>query len=272
MKTYLKPIIYTLVFALILIYPVKVLAAKETKSIPLHFFAVHCEPTTAFNRMFETLCSFVQLADTYKIKLTIEFTPQWANMILSDKQKLSRLRSWQNNGHEIAGHHHPATHKYTWDGYSDDKNKFNDPRFKGTMQDYADILNRLAYPLKINTLGNPDINDWVQGVPYRTEGFVANNAVSAPVKSIIKGTTVYTLGYGFLGGKINLVKLKKIYNAFKGDQVFGVVTHVFNFDENPGVIEEWFKFISENDPQGKNNLTVSQIMNNKLKRRIDAEN
>ncbi len=225
-----------------------------------HFFAVHCEPTTANLRMFDALSRMVRIADAYSVKLTIEFTPQWAEMILKDKEKLTLVRSWQKSGHEIGAHHHPVQHKGTWDGYTSRKDMVNDGRYRGTMDDFIEILNKLASPEKIRTLGSPDEDDWVRGIPYRTEGFETGGAASLPARMMLNETTVYDLGYGYLGNRQRLTVLKNKYRATRQDQVFGVVTHVFNYLENPKLIEAWFKFLKEQDTTGRRNKTVSAIM------------
>ena len=225
-----------------------------------HFFAVHCEPTTANPRMFNALSRMVGLADTYLVKLTIEFTPQWAEMILKDKEKLALVRSWQKSGHEIGAHHHPVQHKGTWDGYTSRKDVIGDARYRGTMDDFINMLNELVYPEKIRTLGSPDEDDWVRGVPYRTEGFEAGGAASLPTRMILNETTVHDLGYGYLGNRQRLMVLKNKYRAVRQGQAFGVVTHTFNYLEEPKLIEAWFKFIKEQDPSGRRNYTVSEIM------------
>ncbi len=232
----------------------------QENNLPLHFFAVHCEPPTANARMFSGLTRMVQLADASSIKLTIEFTPQWAEMIFQDKTKLALVRSWRESGHEIGAHHHPVQHRGTWDGYTSRKDMVGDVRYRGTMDDFIKVINKLVYPEKIKTLGSPDEADWVKGVPYRTEGFEAGGAVSVPVRLTLNGTTVYDLGYGYLGNKQRLMLLKSKYRTARQNQVFGVVTHAFNYLEDPQLIKAWFEFIKQQDPEGKRNRTVSEIM------------
>jgi len=87
------------------------------------FFAVHCEPLPpdkrVFDTAFEALRKTVRLAERYRVKITFEFTAQWAEMILADKQKLPTLRQWEKDGHEIGAHHHPIWVHTVWDGYTD---------------------------------------------------------------------------------------------------------------------------------------------------------
>ncbi len=243
----------------VLVFSKSSVLAQED-GLPLHFFTVHCEPPTAKNRFFAALTRMVQLADDYSIKLTIELTPQWAEMIIQDKTKLALVQSWRESGHEIGAHHHPVQHRGTWDGYTSRKDMAGDTRYRGTMDDFIKVLNELVYPEKIKTLGSPDEADWVRGVPYRTEGTEAGGAVGIPVRLTLNGTTVYDIGYGYLGNKQRLMLLKNKYRTARQDQVFGVVTHAFNYLEDPQLIKAWFEFIKQQDPEGKRNRTVSEIM------------
>ena len=74
--------------------------------LPRSCFVVHCEPTNADEAMFRELTDLVALAGLFEIPLTIDFTAQWAEMVLADTDKLVIVSSWLAAGHEISGHHH----------------------------------------------------------------------------------------------------------------------------------------------------------------------
>lgn len=86
--------------------------------LPVSFFAIHFEPRSATNSTFEYLKDLIADADQYRIKLTLQFTPSWAKLILNDPVKIEHLRKWQENGHEVAAHHHGAHHGLDADGYT----------------------------------------------------------------------------------------------------------------------------------------------------------
>ena len=290
---------------------------KPSTATPDSFFVVHCEPPNANDLMFKSLVELVQMADKYNVKLTLQFTPQWAEMILSDKQELNLLRQWQRNGHEVAAQHHGPSVYIPWDGYTNKDNwrvwrdKAHEEtrrmriqtaqeqkrmvkgeilgfqgwkeKYLGAMDDYVTLLNKLASPETVKTATMTDKDtDWPPEIPYSTDGFDPEEAVSRP--ELVNASRhsrphvgqlytrkVYELGMGFLGDPIRLNKLKEEYLSVKEGEVFGVVTHEFNFARTPEIVEEWFKFLKEQDPEGKHNKTVSMIMEDFLQGSL-AEN
>jgi hypothetical protein len=59
----------------------------------------------------------VQRADSYKMKLTLMFSAQFADHILESPERTAEVRQWKASGHEIAAHHHSIFHG-NWDGYT----------------------------------------------------------------------------------------------------------------------------------------------------------
>ncbi|MBI3693509.1 MAG: hypothetical protein HY238_01530 [Acidobacteria bacterium] len=247
------------------------------------FFALHLEPTTANDTLFAAVVRLVELAERYKVKVTFEFTPQWAEMILADEKKLALLRKWQKNGHEVGAQHHPMFHPGGWDGYTDvDPKELKDTRidavgrsrprekYLGTMSDFMRLLNRLAAPERVVTgaFGRPPT--WSQvparlefprGVFYETEGI---HEPPRPPRLI--GRQHWELPMFFVGNDAMVLELSQMYEETKemeGD-IVGFITHEFNFQGAPDVIERWFKFLQSKDPEGKHNKTVSQIMKERL--------
>lgn len=92
--------------------------AGEPASV-LHFIAVHCDPGAEFPGEFVNLESMVATASEAGIRLTLMFTPQWADFFQGDPSRSAKLSEWSAKGHEIAMHHHSVYHPGTWDGYSD---------------------------------------------------------------------------------------------------------------------------------------------------------
>jgi hypothetical protein len=56
--------------------------------------------------LFETAKKLVQKADDYGFHLTLAFNPQWAEYILLDSSRINIIKQWQEQGHEVAFHHH----------------------------------------------------------------------------------------------------------------------------------------------------------------------
>ena len=74
--------------------------------------------------LFDTAKKLVQKANDYGFRLTLAFNPQWAEYVLLDNTKVNLVKQWQENGHEVAFHHHSVNHP-DWNGYSNDPNAIN---------------------------------------------------------------------------------------------------------------------------------------------------
>jgi len=216
---------------------------------------IHCEPHNI--HLFPTLIRLVNLADSMGIPLTIQFTPQWAISILPDPAKLDTVRNWQKRGHEIGAHHHGIEAGNGWDGYTDHPpNEFPNPsKFNGRMDDFMMLLNQVGGDSLILSATIGDDFDWPVGIPYRTNGHLISHAISQPTTEILNSQTVYTLG---ITGVTHMARtdsaITHYASATTGD-VFGAVTHVYNFDENETFLRKWWNFI-----QSKDCKTHRQIM------------
>lgn len=129
----------------------------ETKGdMPYYFIAIHNEPIhgspnqqEAIAQSYQILKEMVKKADEYNIKLTLMFTPQWADYISESSERMAELELWKKQGHEIAAHHHGLYHG-NWDGYTDyTKEEAETQRMKqgkappeeylGTFNDYISV-------------------------------------------------------------------------------------------------------------------------------------
>lgn len=239
--------------------------------LPASVFVVHCEPTNANQHMWIKLVELVDLADSYHVPLSIDFPAQWAEMVLDDHFKQKVVEGWLENGHEIGGHHHAywATKErsYTWDGYTNTPTKEIDPKdqknYLGTMDDYMELLNALPGERTsgaMGTTGSPqDKQDWPCQLLYGTTGYALEDAVSQPQETTIGNCRITQIGHTLIvpqeGGA-----LAELYANTVPDSIFGVVGHVFNYDEFPTAFEEWFKFLHEQDPSGERRSTVTALL------------
>lgn len=227
----------TFVSAVILVWQATSFAQKnriegEDSMGPSSFIVVHVEPRSAEEESFAKVAEMVRIANQNRAKLTIELVPQWADMILADPAKLEQVRSWKTQGHEIGAHHHGPLHAWDWDGYTDltesewskwreEKHaglreraaRLNDltvvpyvereERYRGTMKDYVEAMNRLVAPetIRCACMGPDANNDWPAEIPYSTEGIVIrpdgsysieeSPANSRPQERVYNGHTVY---------------------------------------------------------------------------------
>ncbi len=233
---------------------------------PLHsFFVIHCDPGYATPIYWNTLTKMIDSANYYNVPLTLEFSPQWVNMILSDQNKITRVRSWQQAGHEVAGHHHGIYH-CMWDSltnYPIDSIEANQPVYtqdangnwvancdsgilKSPMQPFFDSLDVIAGDSLLLTWGASDEHPEVDLYPdllYRTtggrdsaaQGFSNPYTETYGPTTLSNGTygpyTVCLINYFFIDDNTSLTEMQNKYNdlSFSSQyKVAGVVTHVFN--------------------------------------------
>jgi len=225
---------------LILLFPVMALGAG-----PDTFFAVHCEPTHV--SQYDALVRMVMLAYSFDARLTIEFTPQWADTILATQALLAQVRGWQAAGHEIAAHHHSLSYKTGWDGYTNHPEAdilFPDMH-RGDMQDFFDLICLLAGDSLLLTgcITDP-IVDWPLGLPYRTDGHMVAGALTQPQSLILNGQPVTSLGFGLINSPARVDSAKALFLTGTDDDILGVILHESNFDEDPRNMRNWLKFLS----------------------------
>jgi len=200
------------------------------------------------------------LADKYNHKLTLEFNPNWATYILQDSSKLNLLRSWEQNGHEIALHHHGPTHP-DWNGYTNREDKKSDPKYKGTIEDMMKLINQLPASGKVLTAGATDeTTDWAQGVIYDTNGGTSkNDLLSTPQIVSWNGFQVTQLKYRMYAVGIptdaDLNEIESAYSSAKNGEIIGIVFHVHDYDKRKSEITALFESLKNN------NLKVKAVKN-----------
>jgi len=228
----------------------------------------------------------VKKANEYNIKLTLMFSPQWADYIVKDPERLSEVKRWEEEGHEIAAHHHSIYHG-NWDGYtnySEDVAKKERIKRKGFSEDYFGTLEDLISKLKMI---NPDIHSGCMNdekdknclpdeIIYDTCSGFANfgevirlGDASDPKKGINEFVLV---------GKVNGIERKwlahyqittrqreklaeDVFNSLDSG-VYGVVTHSVESQA-----EYFYKFLDSlhsKDETGKYSKTLSQIIDEKI--------
>jgi len=253
--------------------------AQDKKFVPFTFFCVHCEPTGATEERWSAAVEFFDIALTYNVKLTIQFSPQYAEMILKDKKKIEKVWEWKRAGHEISSHHHGPSHGFTWDGYSNKTQEqiqaarersfrgqgqmFRFP-FRGGMDEFIKPLNELIYPDRILSMcGTDEDTDIPPGILYLVNGIRPEDARDVLRVREFNGREIYSLSIALLTGQFeeNMVKrLAEEREKAKPGEVIGVVTHVFNFIRDREKIIEWMKFLYKNNPEGIYNKTVSELI------------
>jgi len=239
-------------------------------AMPTSVFVVHCEPTRANAMMWLGLVDLVAQADTYNVPLSIDFTPQWASMILEDADKLDALQNWIAAGHEIGCHHHgywgTKERGSTWDGYTNTPVGELDPgdqtRFLGTMDDYMTLLNTLPGERLSGCMGGShsgDDIDYPCQLRYATVGYALDDVVTTPLEIERNGCDVIEIGHGLIASQ-DRGALRALYETTDDEAIFGVNGHVYNFAAFPQAFIEWFRFLHTLDPEGSARRTVSSAI------------
>ncbi len=232
---------------------------------PETFFTVQCEPHTTSE--YPRLVDLVDLANRYGILLTIQFAPQWAEMIMADSSKIAQIRTWQEQGHEIGAHHHGIYHPI-WDGFTNYPQatitsagkKLSD--FKGNMDVFRSLVEPLGGDSLMLTLSGPGPTDpdssvdWQPDFIYRTGGGRQPAAGFSSPRVIGMGNyEACQVDHFFLENQTSVNMMKGKYDNTAEKDVVGVVTHVFNFAADSNYVIDWFNFV-----QGTNRKTARQII------------
>ncbi len=265
---------------------------EGSKQIPYYFIAVHNEPCCAGERYYNALKQLVEYANNYNMKLTLMFSPQWADFILSDPKRKAEFEEWKKQGHEIAAHHHSIYHPGSWDGYSylpeDEAIKIRqeyyeenygnyppprEPPYLGNVSDFIAALKKLNPDMKSGCMNDeidknvfPDeiIYDTCSG--YTTYGEPVKDQAGGGRNEFILSGTVNGIERKWISHKkvTNNAEEKaseKLFNSINSG-VYGAVTHS-NPDQATDMMR-FMDFIHEKDPTGEKSRTVSEIINQKL--------
>ena len=225
------------------------------------FITYHMEVANMqrINQLWPLFEQLVALADEYDVKLTIQFAPQWATYVYS-RDLLETVYSWEQNGHEIALHHHGPTHKY-FDGYTNQPDiirtdgwYIQDIPFAGDMADFMDLFAPLS-PHQIVTAGMSDESiDWPGGsvLYFATDSGDSpskDDLLSTPVEVIHNGYTVieiYNSGYAIdhLGGEaVSLVDVEQALHSATSDQIMGLVLNDNTIEAHFDEVEPLFRLL-----------------------------
>ena len=257
-------------------------ADAQTQTPPYYFVAIHCEPTgeDEIARNFVVLREMVAYADAYNVKLTIMFTPQWADYVSADPDRLAEVQGWMENGHEIAAHHHSIYHG-TWDGYTDFpqevvREQVRKPRpYLGTLDDYIAALRRVNPDIQAGCVNDEqDKRVMPDAIIYDTCSGFSNagapgerNGDNTPEKGVNRFVTV---------GTVNGIQRKWLthYQVYHQPQAaframmsmdggaYGVVTHAAAGQDAP--LYAFLDAVHEVDPEGALSRTVSAIIEEAL--------
>lgn len=247
----------TIIFVFIVLFSFQSVIAQPTQC----FTAIHCDPTEPEN--FPFLEQLVDSANSYNIKLTIEFTGPWVDSIFPYPYRKNKIALWYGQGHEIAMHHHDITHQMQWDGYTNHTmaevyaagKDTND--YKGDMEFLYNRILSIIGTAPLKTIGNSDSVDLPLNCIFQTQGIFIPEAYSNPVTYNYEGINYCSVGYAYLSSLLVEDSLETIYPLMTSFSSLGVVFHVNNYVSNSWPIRKWFNFINQ---QGLQSKTVAQLL------------
>ena len=272
--------------------PIQEDVAERASNLPYYFIAVHNEPynypsprkENSISEAYQILSEMVAYADQYDIKLTLMFSPNWVDHILSDVQHQAQVMGWKANGHELSTHHHSIYHG-NWDGYTDQpleiafeqrkaQGKQSPEQHFGSMNDLLDVLHRLDPGIQSGCLNDEqDKADLPDGIIYDTCSGIANKGEagtllegSDPNKGIneyvltgtIDGIQRRWLSHAATGSQQAVSAAEVVFRTLDGSVIYGTIFH--SFEDQARAFYTYADFLHNLDPQGAKSLTLTEAI------------
>lgn len=219
---------------------------------------VHIEPfdqPTDGTERWETLRTLVEQADAHSMKLSLHFSPQMAEYVLEDSQKLSLVRDMESRGHEIAMHHHGFSHNQ-WDGYSNSPIAKRRVDFEGTMDDFMNLIRQLPADGEILVgSGTDEDTEWPDSVLYATRGGSPPSAddILAPAEVETWTNTDVTIltkapfGVNQVQDNLTIKDVENAINNATSDEYIGITVTDRTLEDDWDELEEVFQLLSSNN-------------------------
>ncbi len=238
------------------------------------FIAFHLEVSRGprIKALWPKLEQFMQLADRYGVKVTLQFSWPWADYVYKSGL-LDTVHAWEANGHEIALHHHGPTHKF-FDGYTNAPQSVRtdgwyatDYGYLGDMSALMDFLAPLSQKGITSAGMSDEETDWPEGVLYFAtdsgETPSKDDLLSRPVETTHNGhpvVEVYNAGYliGHLGdAAVDLSDVEQALQTAAPDEYLGLVFNDETIEQDFARIEPLFQVLQR---YGVSVETVSALM------------
>ncbi len=258
-----------------------------------YFIAVHCEPHNGLPEQEETIAAEYQVlrqmvarADEYGVKLTLMFTPQWADYVAADPGRMAELESWRREGHEIAAHHH-SIHHGNWDGYTDYPPEVyereargpggNAPPYQGTLDGFTETLRKIDPEIDSGCLNEeydkavlPDafvygscsgyLNHGAPGERAEKGGDGGNGWNDFVVSGEWNGIERHWLTHFRITTEAMEREAEEAFGARAEDEggIYGVVTH--SKADQAEYFYDFLEFLHRLDPDGGHSLTLTEAI------------
>lgn len=270
-------------------------ASSDNASGPFYFIAIHCEPyhgrpgqEEMIARDYAVLKQMVDMADSYGIKLTLMFTPQWAEFIAGDPERMAQLEAWRESGHEIAAHHH-GVHHGNWDGYTDYPEEVyslaksapgRTLSYLGSLDDYSEVMRQLDPGMTSGCL-NEEYDKAVLPDSFKISSCSGYLNYGEPGDRAERGSRVAGDGwndfivtgqwdgierswlthYRITNGRLEQAVEAEL--ASRGYGVYGAVTHSKANQADP-YFYDFLEFLHTLDPEATGSVTLSQVVEEQL--------
>jgi len=247
-------------------------ASSPTTQVRGVFIPFHLEvkDKPGIKALWPNLEKFMALADRYGHKITLQFSPQWADYVYQNGL-LETIQAWEANGHEIALHHHGPTHDF-FDGYTNDsasvreEGYFSGQVYVGDMAALMSFMAPLSSNIRSAGMSDED-TDWPEGV-----WFYATDSGDTPSKDDLLSTPVvkwhngypvveiYNTGYliSHLGdAAVTLADIESSLQTATTGQYMGIVFNDETIGEDFEEIEPLFQLLQRYGVQAR---TVSDLL------------
>ncbi len=222
--------------------------------------------------LWPKLVDFMDLADAYGAKVTLQFSPQWAQYVY-DRDLTEVVRAWEENGHEIGVHHHGPSHKF-FDGYTNRPDLIRTDgwyafpvTYQGDMEAFMAFLSPLAQqPLLSAGMSDGDI-DWPEGLRYYATKYAEESSkadlISTPWQATYNGYTVTVAtnaGYAIdhLGdAAVTLADIEAALQEADGQDVLGLVVNDNTVSSHFDEIEPLFQLLEDYQAQAR---TIREVV------------
>ena len=221
---------------------------EDLPDVPWSMFFMHVEGIERYNQCFDDI---VNLADEYNTPLTLMLWPQIRDLIRNDPVKLAKLRQWQANGHEFGIHVQGC--------YGNECDEEGLCLKEGDAVKYEELY----APFEVKTahvapaIGYTDCSEFLpDSVEYLGLGkFDGRNSISLQYDTgeRVLDTLFIKGGYGTTPERINQ------YATLNSDEIYTAGNHA---ECNLEYLEDWFIYLSEQDPEGLKRKTQSWLMEN----------
>ena len=268
------------------------LSAAYPSASPYYFIAVHMEPYHSQplqkERIADEYClleTMVEKANGYTMKLTLMFSVPWVEYIMESPERIAEVQQWQEQGHEIAVHHHDI-YGGTWDGFteysSEEAVRLRTERagsaeeYRGTLADLMAVLGKTPFSFRSGCTNEEyDKNSMPDEIICSTcsgyAGFGEPGTTLADKENPDRGRNAFIttgmwkgirrkwLSPFLIDSDLNRKDAQDTFSSMEGGEVFGGLMHSQKDELSPFI--SFLEFLHEKDPSGGKSRTVSEIIN-----------